>query len=146
MALRISLGSLLAWWGLARVINPKMGVSVQGKFYFDLFNSEALQLAFGYAEIAIGCMVMVGFLRVIAMPLQIAITGFSAMTIWTALLDPFALWLPFEKVSGAQHLFYPTVVMLCGAGIMVAFRKVDRLNIDTLLKNRKADPAMMPAE
>ena len=148
-ALRISLGLLLFWWGLAKVTKPKMGVGVQKKFYYDLFNSETLQYAFGYVEVAIGALVILGLFRFVAMPAQLAITGFSAATIWSALLDPFALYLPFEKIAGIQHLFYPSVIALCGAIVMLAFRKHDRYSLDHMISRRGSghiDPGIVPAE
>ena len=146
MALRISLGLLLFWWGLAKIIKPGMGVKIQGKFYFDLFPSESLQFGFGFVEMIIGLLVMFGLFRKFAMPAQLAITGFSAMTIWSALLDPFGVWLPVAKVAGVQHLFYPTVIALCGAAVMLAFRHQDRLNLDTWRANRRSMPSVVPAE
>ena len=75
---------------------------------------------------------------------QLLITGFSAMTIWSALLDPFALWLPVAKVSGVQHLFYPTVIGLCGAMVMIAFRNQDRFSIDAMFEDRQAKEVSAP--
>lgn len=148
MALRVALGMLLVWWGLIKILKPGMGVNIQGKFYFGLFPGEALQYGFGYVQVLIGLLVVVGLFRKIAVPAQLAVTGFSAATIWSALLDPFALWLPVEKIAGVQHLFYPTVIALAGAMVMLAFRQQDRLNLDTVLAARRgpAAPAGIPAE
>ena len=148
MMLRVSLGMLLVWWGLAKILKPGMGVKVQDKFYFGLFPGESVQYAFGYLEVAIGLCVVLGLFRKFAMPAQLMVTGFSAATIWSALLDPFAMWLPVAKVAGVQHLFYPTVIALCGAAVMLAFRHQDRFNLDTWLASRKPklDVAAVPAE
>ena len=148
MTLRISLGMLLVWWGLAKIFKPGMGVKVQEKFYFGIFPGETLQYAFGFIEAAIGLFVVLGLFRKFAVPAQLAVTGFSALTIWSALLDPFALWLPVAKVAGIQHLFYPTVIALCGAAVMLAFRHQDRFNLDTVIANRRnaASAASIPAE
>lgn len=148
MALRISLGMLLVWWGLAKIVKPGMGVKVQDKFYFGIFPGESVQYAFGYLEVVIGALVVLGLFRKVAMPAQLAVTGFSALTIWSALLDPFALWLPIAKVAGMQHLFYPSVIALCGAAVMLTFRDQDRLNLDTIIENRRnlAKAPTIPAE
>ncbi|WP_299730301.1 DoxX family membrane protein [uncultured Tateyamaria sp.] len=137
MALRISLGMLLVWWGLAKIVKPGMGVQVQKKFYFGLFPGDDLQYAFGYVELIIGLLVVFGLFRIYAVLAQLAVTGFSAMTIWSALLDPFALWLPMDKIAGMQHLFYPTVIALCGSAVMIAFRKEDRFCLDAFFKSRR---------
>lgn len=150
MALRVSLGMLLVWWGLIKVVNPGMGVNIQGKFYFGLFPGEVLQHGFGYVQMLIGLLVVVGLFRKVAMPAQLAVTGFSSMTIWSALLDPFGLWLPVEKIAGVQHLFYPSVIALAGAMVMLAFRRQDRFNLDAVLAARRgeseASASGVPAE
>lgn len=137
LALRVSLGLLMVWWGLAKILKPKLAMTVQKKFYHDLFPVEELLYAFGHFQIGIGLLVVMGLFRQVAVTAQLTITGFSAAMIATALIDPFGLWLPVEKISGIQHLFYPTVIILCSAGVMVAFRKEDRLNLDTVLVNMR---------
>lgn len=145
--LRISLGMLLVWWGLHRILTPMKGVGLQQKFYFGLFPSESIQYAFGYFELTVGALVVLGLFRKFAVPAQLMITGFSAMTIITALLDPFALWLPFEKVAPIQHLFYPSVIALASAVFLFLMREHDRLSLDHLLSSmRKPSAPVMPAE
>lgn len=146
--LRMSLGMLLVWWGLHRIVAPVKGVGLQNKFYFGMFPSESMQYAFGFVELAIGLLVVVGLFRKFAVPAQLMITGFSAMTIITALLDPFALWLPFDKVAPVQHLFYPSVIALAAAVFLFLLREQDRLSLDHLIASmRKSDePPVVPAE
>lgn len=62
-ALRVSLGMLLVWWGLSKIVKPSMGNTVQDKFYFGLFPGESLQYAFGFVELAIGMLVVLGLFR-----------------------------------------------------------------------------------
>lgn len=147
-ALRVSLGMLLVWWGLAKIFKPGTGVSVQKKFYFELFPGETLQFTFGFIEAGIGLLVVLGLWRKYAVIAQLLVTGFSALTIWSALLDPFGLWLPVEKIAGIQHLFYPTVIALCAAFVMIAFRREDRFCLDNYL-SRASEPSLessIPAE
>lgn len=134
LALRVSLGMLLVWWGLSRIVQPGSGVGIQKKFYHELFPDIALQHAFGYVEAAIGALVAVGLLRRFVVPAQLAITGFSAVMIWSALIDPFGLWLPVAKIAPIQHLFYPSVIALAGAGVVIAFRDRDRFALDVALR------------
>jgi len=147
-ALRVSLGLLLVWWGVARVATPDMGLNVQKHFYFGLFDSAGLQSAFGMVEAGVGTLVALGLLRRIAVPMQLAITGFSAATIWSALVDPFALFLPVAKLAPVQHLFYPSVVALCAAAVMIVFAAQDRWCLDRLIAERRGriDGAAIPAE
>lgn len=147
LALRVSLGMLLVWWGLSKIVKPGMGVNVQKKFYFGMFPGESLQYAFGFVEVAIGALVVLGLFRKYAVIAQLAVTGFSAMTIWSALLDPFALWLPIEKVAGIQHLFYPSVIALTGAFVMIVFREADRFSLDAVLaRGGNSEANAVPAE
>ena len=146
LALRVSLGMLLVWWGLARVVNPKMGMGVQKKFYFGYFDSVDLQFVFGIAEVGVGLLVAFGLFRVFVVPIQLAITGFSAATIWSALLDPFALWLPVGKIAPVQHLFYPSVIALCAAVALIAFRRQDRFALDVVIQNKRRQSIPEPAE
>lgn len=146
MALRVSLGLLLFWWGLNRVVAPGDGMNVQKKFYSGLFPGEALQQGFGLLQLTIGLLVIAGLWRKFAVPAQLLITGFSAATIWSALLDPFGLWLPVEKIASIQHLFYPSVIALCGAMVLLAFRSMDRWALDAVLARRPTRSAMQPGE
>lgn len=132
-ALRASLGLLLFWWGMMRVFSPEKGVGLQEKFYFKLFPGADLQWMFGYAQIVIGLLVIIGLFRFVVMPLQLAICAFSASTIITALLDPFGLWLPFAKIAPVQHLFYPSVIILISGIVMWLFRKQDKFSADHFL-------------
>lgn len=150
-ALRVSLGLLIFWWGMMRVVAPAKGIGLQKKFYFGLFPGEDLQLMFGYAQVLIGLLVVVGLFRFVVVPAQLMICLFSAATILPALLDPFALWLPFDKISPAQHLFYPSVIIACAGVLMLLFREQDKYNLDTFLRSRRKSEGddttgIMPAE
>lgn len=146
-ALRVSLGFLLVWWGLGRINTPSMGVAMQEKFYFNLFPSEALQYGFGIFEFSIGCLIVVGLYRKFAVPVQLAICGFSALTILPALADPFGLWLPIDKMSPIQHLFYPSVVTIAAGVMMFNFSSYDRFTLDRFLSaRRRSSQSGMPAE
>lgn len=135
-ALRISLGLLLVWWGLGRITSPELGLMMQEKFYYNLFPSRTLQIAFGYVEMCVGLLVVLGLFRKYAVPTQLLITGFSAATILTALLDPFGLWLPAEKIAPIQHLFYPSVISLAAGFLMYNLSAFDRYSLDWFLKSR----------
>ena len=77
-------------------------------------------------------------MRVVAVPAQLAITGFSAATIWSALLDPFGLWLPVARLVPVQHLFYPSVIALCAAAVMIVFAAQDRYCLDRVVADWRA--------
>lgn len=133
MVLCVTIGFLLIWWGLAKIVNPGMGVGMSKKFYFDLFSVSDLQFWFGWVQLAVGSCVALGLGRKIFVPLQLLITGGSSLAIWNALLDPFALYLPVEKVAGMQHLFYPSLIILAASATLILFRAQDRLCLDSAI-------------
>ncbi|WP_350332972.1 hypothetical protein [Coralliovum pocilloporae] len=141
LILRITIGMLLVWWGLAKVVNPGMGVMVSKKFYFDMFSIKTLQYYFGYVQIVVGACVASGFLRRFAVPAQLMITGISSLAIWQALLDPFGLYLPVAKVAGIQHLFYPSAIILAASATLIVFRSMDRLALDNLFFAKRDEEA-----
>lgn len=143
--LRFSLGMLLVWWGIGRILNPQMGMKIQEKFYFNLFPSESLQIAFGGIELCIGLLVALGLFRKFAVPGQLAITGFSALSITPALLDPFGLWLPFEKISAGQHLFYPSLISLFAGFFVYSMSRYDRFCLDALRPSNSAQTSSVMA-
>lgn len=130
MLLRISLGMLLIWWGLARVRNPDLGVAVSDRFYVGAFSNPDLQLVFGHFEAGIGVMVVLGLFRTVVLPIQLVIVGFSSAMVWSALVDPFGLLLESKHVGATQHLFYPSLIILCAAGVLWAMRHADRWALD----------------
>ena len=131
-ALRASFGFLLVWWGLNRVLSPKQGLAIQERYYDGLFPSVNLQQIFGALELAIGLMVVFGILRWMSISVALIICGFSGIMIFPALLDPFNLWLPFDRVSPIQHFFYPTVIAMTSGLLLLAAGDADRYSLDHL--------------
>lgn len=131
--LRVTLGLLLVWWGLARALNPELGTAVSERFYLDLFSTGTIQLSFGIAQVLIGLAVIIGFQRRLTVLALFLITGVSSLSIWQALLDPFGFYLPFEKLFEFQHLFYPSAIIVAGAFVMMVFRSMDTWSVDRLL-------------
>lgn len=134
--LRVSLGLLLFWWGLSKILSPAKGTNISDKFYGGWFSYDDLQYYFGYLQVAVGICVAIGLWKRYAVPVQLVITGGSSLAIWNALLDPFALYLPVAKVAPVQHLFYPSAIALAGAAVMIAMREHDRFSVDHWLSKR----------
>ena len=148
-ALRVTLGFLLIWWGLSKVLAPTKGVKISDRFYHGLFSNDALQYYFGYVQVVVGICVAIGLWKRFAVPAQVIITGGSSLAIWNALLDPFALYLPVAKVAPVQHLFYPSAIALAAAVFLITLRDYDIFCVDHWLSKRKtsdSDTATIPAE
>lgn len=146
--LRVSLGLLLFWWGLSKILLPSSGTKISNKFYAGMFSSDDLQFYFGILQVLIGVCVIFGLYKKFAVPAQLIITGGSSLAIWSALIDPFGLFLPVDKIAPVQHLFYPSVIALAGAGVLIAMREMDYFSLDQWRERRRndAEPLATPAE
>ena len=109
LALRASTGLLLVIWGSLRAFNPDVGVRLADKYYSSAINAESLQAAMGWAEIALGVLVILGILRVVIYPLQALVLVGGAAAIWKYLLDPLGLYLLTEETRNI--LFFPSTTV-----------------------------------
>ncbi|HNR75594.1 MAG TPA: hypothetical protein PKM48_00565 [Parvularculaceae bacterium] len=132
LALRASTGALLIVWGALRAFSPERGVGLANKYYGGAVNSEAIQAAFGWGEIALGALVILGLFRVVAYPLQALMLVGGALAIWKHLLDPLSLYL-FTGEAKANILFFPSTTVAIAALILLAFKADDRLALDRLI-------------
>jgi putative oxidoreductase len=134
LLLRCGTGLLLILWGALRVISPEDGTGLANKYYGGLLNDEALQLAFGIAEVMLGALVVLGLLRKVAYPLQALILVPAALIAWRYLLDPLGVWLLTREES--QILFFPSITLAAASVALIAFRDFDRWSLDSFLAGR----------
>lgn len=134
LLLRLGTGLLLILWGSLRVTAPAAGPGLADKYYSGLMNAQAVQVAFGAAEVAIGTLVVLGLLRRIAYPLQALILVPGALMLWRYLLDPLGLWLLDKDTS--QILFFPSITVAAASLVLIAFRDRDELSLDSMLARR----------
>jgi uncharacterized membrane protein YphA (DoxX/SURF4 family) len=97
---------------------------------------QALQIAYGIAEIAIGTLVVLGLFRRMAYPLQALILVPGALMLWRYLLDPLGAWLLSREDS--QILFFPSIALAAATLVLIAFRDFDRLSLDAYFDGRSA--------
>ena len=135
LALRVSTGLLLIIWGSLRAFTPERGVGLADKYYGGAVNTETIQAAFGWGEIALGVFVILGLFRVVAYPLQALILVGGVLPIWKHILDPRSLYL-FADGERANILFFPSTTVAIATLIMLAFREYDTHCLDRLLKRR----------
>ncbi len=62
LIMRVGTGALLIVWGLVRVIGG-MGPGLADKYYAGLASQETFQLIFGWSEVALGVLVVLGLFR-----------------------------------------------------------------------------------
>ncbi len=131
LALRAGTGLLLILWGALRLTTPKAGPGLANKYYSGLLDIQALQVAYGAAEVLIGLLVVLGLFRRIAYPLQALILVPGALMLWRYLLDPMGVWLLSREDS--QILFFPSIALAAATIVLIAFRGEDRWSLDTRL-------------
>ena len=128
LLLRIGTGLLLVLWGGLRVTTPAAGPGLANKYYSGMLDVQAIQIAFGAAEVALGLLVVLGLFRRIAYPLQALILVPGALMLWRYLLDPLGMYLLDQESS--QILFFPSITVAAATLVLLAFRDEDRLSLD----------------
>lgn len=123
--LRVTLGALLVWWGLDKLVQVDHGMQVAQHFYSGVGANRGFLQAFGVLETALGALVMLGWGRRWTYPLVLLITGVTAVGVWRSVVDPWG-WM-FE---GSNALFYPSIIIFAGSLVLWAFRDADMLALD----------------
>lgn len=136
LLLRIGTGLLLVVWGALRLVSPATGPGLADKYYGGLMNLQAVQIAFGAAEVALGLLVVLGLFRRIAYVAQAVILIPGTVLLWRYLLDPLGLYL-LDKDS-SQILFFPSLTVAGAAFVLLAFLDEDRWSLDRQLAERRA--------
>lgn len=123
--LRISLGLLMVFWGIDKLVDVSHGVAVSQYFYLGLVTAPALIKVFGVLQIGLGVLVVAGLLRRLAYPALIAIAAVTLLGVWKSVVDPWG-W-AFEDTN---VLFYPSLIIFAAALVLWAFLREDRLALD----------------
>lgn len=134
LSLRVSTGALLIIWGLIKSQAPEAAIGVSNKYYGGVLSAEAMQGPLGWAQVALGALVILGLGRRIVYPLQALVLVAGAAAIWKYLVDPLGLYLLDEK--SRQVLFFPSTTVAVASLIIIAFMSDDRLALDRLLGGR----------
>ena len=88
LLLRVTTGFLLVWVGLAKLVNGRAPFALRN-VELDALTGTIIGLAAGGAQVVIGALVVVGLWRKLALPLQAIINGFTAFSVWWAIIDPY---------------------------------------------------------
>jgi uncharacterized membrane protein YphA (DoxX/SURF4 family) len=127
LIMRIGTGALLIVWGLVRVMGGK-GVGLADKYYGGVGSDVTLQLAYGWAEVALGVLVVIGLFRKYTLIGSALILVGGAIPIWRHFLDPFGKYLHED----ANILFFPSLTVAGAALALIALRQHDTLALDNL--------------
>ena len=128
LIMRVGTGMLLVVWGLVRVVGGR-GEYLADKYYASMGSEAMLQLAFGWAEVALGVLVTLGLLRKYSLIGSAIILVGGAFPIWR---HPFGEYLHDD----ANILFFPSITVAGAALALIAFREFDRLALDNLLRKK----------
>ncbi len=124
--LRVSLGLLLVWWGLDKLVNVEHSVRVADSFYLGIGSAVWFLSAFGVFETAVGLLVIVGKWRRFTYPVMLLILAVSGLAVWKSIIDPWG-WV-FEE---SNALFYPSLIIFAGALVAWGFRDEDTMALDS---------------
>lgn len=130
LLLRVSLGLLMVFWGLDKLVNVEHGMVVSKAFYLGLFSVPVLLQAFGVLQVLLGLLIVAGVARGIVYPALLAITAATALGVWKSIVDPWGWYL-----EGSNVLFYPSLIIFAGSLVLWAFR-----DDDTLVLGRRSGP------
>lgn len=131
--MRLGTGGLLVVWGLVRVMGGK-GVGLADKYYGGVGSDVTLQLAYGWAEVVLGVLVVLGLFRKYTLIGSALILVGGAIPIWRHFLDPFGRYLHED----ANILFFPSITVAGAALALIALRQHDTLALDSLLGKKAA--------
>ncbi|MBD3275980.1 MAG: DoxX family membrane protein [Candidatus Marinimicrobia bacterium] len=130
LLLRVSIGLLLVFWGLDKLVNTEHAMAVSDTFYLGLFSQAVLLKIFGVVETLIGIVIILGIWRKYSYPLMILMNAVSALGVWKSIVDPWGWYLQDTNV-----LFYPSLIILAGSLVLLAFLEFDNVALDIKLED-----------
>ncbi len=138
LGLRVATGFLLVWVGLKKLVEPKTPFFLR-KYEIAPETGEIIGLLVGGAELLIGVLCVVGLFRRAVLPLQALIHGFTAASVWWAIVDPYRWYIDgVDRIVFNSHVFYPTIITFMACVILILFRRQDRLALDVVMARGKA--------
>ena len=125
LLLRVSMGVLMLFWGIDKLVNVEHSVRVAESFYLGIGSQVLVLRVFGVLQIALGVLVVLGLLRVFAYPVLIAISGITMLGVWKSIVDPWGWFL-----EGSNVLFYPSLIIFAASLVLWSFVEQDPLSLD----------------
>lgn len=129
--LRASIALLVLVWGLDKIVDPGHAMAVSDRFYFGLLSHPALLPMVGAAQVGVALLGLVGLFRRFIDPVILLINLGSLLSVWRSIVDPWG-WV-FE---GTNALFFPSLIVLAGCILLLAFRDYETLTLDVRLGRR----------
>lgn len=123
--LRLSIGLLVFWWGLDKILNVEHAMGVSDTFYGGLLSSATVLPVLGVAQIAVALAYIVGFKRMIVDWIVTLINTGSMVGVWKSIVDPFGYVL-----EGANALFFPSLTIFAGCLVLIALHDQEEIVVD----------------
>ncbi|WP_298916579.1 hypothetical protein [uncultured Roseobacter sp.] len=140
--LRVSTGFLLVWVGLNKLVKATTPFALRRNIEIDETTGALLGTAFGGFQVIIGVLCVIGLWRKFALPVQALIHGFTAASVWWAIIDPYRWYISgVDRIVFNSHVFYPTIITFAACVLLIVFRRQDTLAVDTLRSRRSAKTA-----
>ncbi len=137
--LRVATGFLLVWIGLRRIVNGSAPSALRDIVDLGEGATAVLGYAAGGVQLAIGLFCVIGLRRRVVLPLQALIHGFTAASVWWAIIDPYRWYISgVDRIVFNSHVFYPTIITFAACLLLIAFRNQDEYAIDHLRAQPKS--------
>ncbi|MFT7595213.1 MAG: putative oxidoreductase [Paracoccaceae bacterium] len=139
LLLRVTTGFLLIWGGLNKIVKAKPPMAIGRNFELDATTNAILGYATGGAQLVIGVLCVVGLWRRFALPLQAVIHGFTAVSVWWAIIDPYRWYITgVDRIVFNSQVFYPTSITFAACLLLIVFRHQDVFALDHLRRDALA--------
>jgi len=122
---RVSVGLLVALWGIDKIMDVDHAVAISDGFYLGLFSVPVVLQTFGVVQTGIGLATVVGWLGRWVYPAVVLINGVSLLAVWRSILDPWG-WV----MEGTNVLFFPSLLIFAASLLILAWREADSYSID----------------
>ncbi len=137
--LRVATGFLLVWIGLNRIVTGSVPGLVRANVDLEGASADWLGIAIGAGQLLVGLCCAVGLLRVIVLPIQALMHGYTVLHVWWAVLDPYRWYIEdVDRIVFNSHVFYPVIITFAACVLLFAFRREDRWALDTLIFRKRA--------
>ncbi|NIT89746.1 MAG: hypothetical protein GWN70_19020 [Gemmatimonadetes bacterium] len=124
LGLRVSLALLMVIWGVDKFVDPGHGAGVAARFYGGVLSAEAFMPVLGSFQLLLGVAVGLGAFPTYVYPALAAVTGITLIGVWRSVVDPWGWYL-----EGSNVLFFPSLVVVLSALVLIAFRDEDVLRL-----------------
>jgi len=125
LALRITIALLVLLWGIDKLVDPAHALRVSDSFYRGLLSHGALMPLLGALQVSLALLAMVGLFRRVVDPLVLLVNLGSMLGVWRSIVDPWGWFL-----DGTNVLFFPSVIVVAGCLVLIAFRDEESLVLD----------------